>query len=375
VGRSHRGAAIPNAKPIHVLHVVEALGGGVTSAVRDYLGSSPHARHTVVARVRMRDDTGESLVGLAERVIEAPRSLLDAVRLVGHTFDDLRPDVVHAHSSYAGAWVRLARIPKRQIVYTPHCFAFERRDLGRVSRTLCWAAEATLARRTAIVAGVSPREVDLARGLRRDQQTAYVPNVVRVPEELVRPPRPVIAQLTVVTAGRVGPQKDPGFFAAVAEELAGHEPRPRMRWLGGGDERAASELREAGVEVTGWIPRGHVLEQLASADIYVHTAAWEGAPITVLEAASLGLPIVARRIPALESIGLEALADTPRAVATLVRDLRNPELHARAVQASRRLTARHRPADQARALAALYLRVASENHDAASSRSGWSQAL
>ena len=374
MGRSHRGAAIPNAKAIHVLHVIESLGGGVTSAVRDYLASTPHVRHTVVARIRLQDDTGESLEGLADKVVWAPKALPDAVRLVGRTFDDLGPDVVHAHSSFGGVWARLARIPKQRIVYTPHCFAFERQDLGRIPRALCWAAEATLARRTAVVAGVSPRELELARAMRRNQHTAYIPNVARLPEGLVRPHQQINTSLTVVTAGRVGPQKDPAFFAAVAAALTAHEPRPRVRWLGGGDERSEAALREAGVEVTGWIPRNHVLNQLSSADVYVHTAAWEGAPITVLEAASLGLPIVARRIPALAALGLDLLADTPQALAGLVLDLHDPALHEQAIGGSQRLRSRHQPADQERALAELYTRVASYGEDAGSSRSGRPQA-
>lgn len=338
----------------HVLHVIESLGGGVTSAVRDYLTSTPQVRHTVIARSRPLDDTGEDFEGLAETVIWAPAGLLSAIRLVSRTFDELRPDVVHAHSSFAGAWTRLARVPTRRIVYTPHCFAFERQDLGGAARALFRAAEATLARRTAVVAGVSPREVELARSLRRGQTTAYIPNIARVPEELPRPARSATPPLTVATAGRVGAQKDPVFFASVARQLAVLEPRPVVRWLGGGGQEAEAQLAEAGVEVTGWVPRSEVLEGLAGADVYLHTAGWEGAPITVLEAAALGLPLVARRIPALESLGLEALEDDPQGVAALVHALQDPERYAHAAEASQHLSARHAPAVQQDALARLY---------------------
>jgi len=348
-------------RSIHVLHVIESLGGGVTSAVRDYLRSTPHIRHTVVARRRLQDDTGENFLGLADAVIQAPGPLPNAVHVVGQTFNELRPEVVHAHSSFAGVWARLARIPTQKIVYTPHCFGFERQDISSASRYLLRSAEAILARRTAVVAGVSPREVELARELRRAQRTTYLPNIARVPAELIRPSRQGAVPLTVATAGRVGAQKDPGFFAAVARALAGdEEPPPKLRWIGGGDDGAEAMLRRAGVDVTGWIPREQVLTQLSSADVYLHTAAWEGAPIAVLEAASLGIPIVARRIPALVSLGLDALADTPDDVAALVHKLQDPAIYAQGVEESQRLAARHGANAQAEALNDLYLLLASE---------------
>ena len=54
-----------------------------------------------------------------------------------------------------------------------------------------------------------------------------------------------------------------------------------------------------------------MLRELANAHAYVHTAAWEGNPVTVLEAASVGLPIVARDIPPVRHAGVDRLAATP----------------------------------------------------------------
>ena len=154
--------------------------------------------------------------------------------------------------------------------------------------------------------------------------------------------------------GRISPQKGPDFFRRAVELSQASALPLRWIWIGGGaaaDERA---LREAGAEVTGWVSRSEALGWLATADVYVHTAAWEGFPVSLLEAAALGLPIVARRIPALESLGPPLLCDSPEALVAALR----PPVDERRWEALRTyswlLAERHQPAAQRKALELAY---------------------
>ncbi|WP_237342687.1 glycosyltransferase [Vibrio vulnificus] len=45
-----------------------------------------------------------------------------------------------------------------------------------------------------------------------------------------------------------------------------------------------------------------MVERLRNADIYLHTAAWEGMPLTILEAAKLTRPMVIRKIGATKDL-------------------------------------------------------------------------
>ncbi len=106
--------------------------------------------------------------------------------------------------------------------------------------------------------------------------------------------------------------------------------------------------------VTGWKPRPAVAAELAAAHAYVHTAAWEGNPVAVLEAAAMGLPVVARDIRSLRHAGLPQLVSDPAELARRVVALDNEHCWRRVAHETAR-QARIAGADtQADALRRLY---------------------
>jgi glycosyltransferase involved in cell wall biosynthesis len=356
------GDPAPDAARPLVLHVVESLASGVASALEDYVRSIPWCDHVLLGHRRDGAQTGDGLARLAAAVLPLPAGRLAQLREVRRRVEQLRPDLVHAHSSYAGLYVRL--LPRRltpAVVYTPHGFSFERSDVAAPVRAAFWLAEAALGLRGDVVAAVGPREAELARRLPGRRQVVYVPNVVRALEAVEPPPTPEPAAnarrarpLRLATIGRIGPAKDPAFFRELV--LLGRELGLPLRWIwiGGGDAAAERALRDVGVLVTGWSSRRRALGWLTTADVYVHTAAWEGAPVSVLEAAALGLPVVARRNRALDALDLPVLCDTPRALVEAVAALLDPRRREELRDHSARLLGRHHPDRQRRALRRAY---------------------
>ena len=312
------GAQPAPARKPPVLHVVEAYGGGVMNVIHDYIDATPEYEHYILCSARPEHDTG-SVAGLdPSHILRLPRNPVAAIRRVGQVVRELQPAIVHAHSSKAGAYVRLSpSVPTRSIYYTPHCFAFERLDIRSATRRAFRLTERALVRRTRHFVAVSARELELAQELRRRAAGTYVPNIATVPPFMVRDtPR----SRTVATIGRVSDQKDPQFFIDVVRaSAAAGSADIRWLWLGDGPDRLVDPLKDAGVEVSGWLPRDEVLSQLNAATVYLHTASWEGSPLSVLEAAALGLPMVVRETPASVSLGLDDLVETPQAAAEAVR--------------------------------------------------------
>jgi glycosyltransferase involved in cell wall biosynthesis len=345
---------------LRVLHVVESLGSGIATALEDYIRSTPGHAHMVLGYRRPGAQTGDGLERLATRLLLLPEGRLAQIRTVRRWVRELRPDVIHAHSTYAGLYVRLfVQTPAASVVFTPHAYPFERRDIPAALRGVYWLIEAFLSLRGGCVAAVGSREVELAERLPGKQVVIHLPNVVRSVRPVPAPPasvqdRSAEGRLWLAMLGRISPQKGPDFFRRAVELSQASALPLRWLWIGGGkaaDERA---LREAGAEVTGWVSRSEALGWLATADIYVHTAAWEGLPVSLLEAATLGLPIVARRIPALEPLGLPLLCDSPETLVAALRPLVDERLREALRTHSWRLAERHQPAAQRKALELAY---------------------
>ncbi|WP_448625845.1 glycosyltransferase family 4 protein [Geodermatophilus sp. URMC 64] len=301
----------PDAPPLRVLHVVQKYASGVGSAIAQYTRSLPEAEHHLLSGTAVHAEGDLAEQGDFASTHRMLGSHLARIRRVREVVAELRPDVVHAHSSHGGGYARLAvRRGSPYLVYTPHCYSFERRDVSAAVRAGFWLAEALLALNTSAFAGCSAREVQLSAWPLRRAPRVLVPNIAPPtrPRARTRPAGPPL----VVGGGRLWPQKDPEFFLRLVERLRGKLPDLRARWLGDGDTGRAA-LEAGGVEVSGWLPRAAVLEALGEADLYLHSARWEGFPLMVAEAAALGVPTLVRRLPSFTDVpaGLTLAGDDP----------------------------------------------------------------
>jgi glycosyltransferase involved in cell wall biosynthesis len=114
------------------------------------------------------------------------------------------------------------------------------------------------------------------------------------------------------------------MLAAVADHAA-------VRWIGGGDGIGQDAMRRAGVPVTGWLPRAATLTSLSESTLYLHWTAWDGLPLSILEAMANDVIVVASDIgPNREVLGPEQVCRTEDDAIALMRAiLVNRELRER----------------------------------------------
>ena len=277
-----------------LLWIVEAMGGGVFTYSVELVNRLAD-RYEIYLAYGLRPETPPDFkerfdrrVHLIEvrnfcREIRPARdfgALLELRRLAR----TIRPDLIHLHSSKAGALGRLAWDGKKiPLFYTPHGYSILMEDCSPLKRTIYRAIEAVCARRRCTT--ISCGEGEYRESLRLTRRAAWVPNGIDVEElrGLLHQTKPSGARpFTVYTLGRICTQKGPERF----EEVARAMPDLRFVWVGDGELR--DTLTAPNIEITGWVGREEALRRAVEGDVFLLPSRWEGLPMSLLESMYIG---------------------------------------------------------------------------------------
>lgn len=305
---------------MRVLHVMEPGFGGVLRHVEG-LVAGQLARGCEVSLAYSSRRPSERLIPLVKRVRHAGGAVLDMQVGNAPCPADLKAtrnlyrlaagaDVIHAHSSKAGALARpVARLLGKPCFYTPNAyFGMGRRGMKSFLFNL---VERLLAGQATTI-NVSPEELDFARllGVRTSRQV-LIPNGVDCDyftpvsqEEKALARRHLGLPRDAVVLGSLGRltfQKDPETLYWSFARFAARNPQARLLHLGEGELAGALAEILARENMAGRVLR---LESLAdprpfyaALDGFVLTSRYEGLPISALEALACNLPIVLSQAP------------------------------------------------------------------------------
>lgn len=330
-----------------VLHLVDCYEGGVARAVEVMAANSPQIEHVIAFH-----GSGTPPTGLFDREHRITGGPLTRMRRFRRLLQDIDPAIVHAHSSWAGGYARFGRRPGMPVIYQPHCYKFVDPTLSHLQVAGLRAVERRLLRNTTVTVVLSPAERQAALSL-GSTATVEVPNVPTVPPGEVKGADR--ARRRIVMVGRISPQKDPDFFSRVTQELRRLTGPVDAVWVGDGDSHLKERLRQSGVKVTGWLDTARLSELLSEGGVYVHTARYEGLPLSVLDAVQRGLPVVLRRIPSFTGVLEERQFDTTEQIAAEAgRLVEDPAEYTTALLKSQPWLAEHSDQAQARTLRTLY---------------------
>ncbi|MES1223190.1 MAG: glycosyltransferase, partial [Bacteroidota bacterium] len=96
-------------------------------------------------------------------------------------------------------------------------------------------------------------------------------------------------KFTIVTSGRIVPQKNPSLFNEIARYFEGLD-QFEFIWIGEGDGRPL--LAAKNIKITGWEREEKVKETIESCDVYLSTSQYEGLSFSALQALSYRKPVL-----------------------------------------------------------------------------------
>jgi len=205
--------------------------------------------------------------------------------------------VVHSHGKGAGVYARTLKLllPGLKVVHTFHGVHIQ--EYGLLQKKAYFLFEKTARMLTDKFINVSNGEKDvcLSSGFSTAAKTCVIYNGIALPDVQGGGASKSSEIFTVATISRFDYSKNMQLAYEIAKEFV---PIPEIRflWIGDGPDKAALEEKARAEQINNIIFTGfkdNPTDYLYRSDIYLSTSRWEGLPIALVEAASIGLPIVA----------------------------------------------------------------------------------
>lgn len=306
-------------KRIRVLHVAEAAGGVERYLQTLFKYSDKEQVENILVCSQNYDY--KKIKSLADRVIVLkmahqidPTSDIKVEKALRRIIKQLKPDIVYAHSSKAGALARIADLGlKNRVIYNPHGWAFNMQQSAKKKEMYKWVEKISAHFCDKIVCiSDAERESALREKICKPSKLQVIYNGIDLEEiEKTIPMRR--AQLgipedafVVGMVGRLSKQKAPDTFVKAAKLIKEKIPNAFFLMVGDGELRDQVEdlvnQYDLGSSflITGWVDNPTAYMKIM--DVGMLLSRWEGFGLVLPEYMACGVPIIATNVDAIPNI-------------------------------------------------------------------------
>lgn len=233
----------------------------------------------------------------------------------------IKPDVLHLHSSIAGGLGRL-QIFKNRIFYSPHCYAFQRKDISTFIKLGFVLIERLLKFRTHKYILNWPVEIDLTKNRIKSRNLLFYP-IIDIERIRLAQYRANVKHQVFLCVGRIRSQKDPTFLVACIQHS---QKNSIIEWVGSGDEKLKKDLENVGIVVLPWKNHSQLWSETFTPIAVLITSAWESGPLTLFESIQNGVPVISRNFEAVQYYGFESFHTPDSFAHEIDRYLNDPNI-------------------------------------------------
>ena len=302
-------------RKIRVLHVAEAAGGVERYLETLFKYSKDKVENILVCS---QNCDYEKFKKLADRVIVLkmahdiqPSSDIKVERTLRRIIKQLKPDIVYAHSSKAGAFARIADLGlNNKVIYNPHGWAFNMQQSAKKKEMYKWVEKISAHFCDKIVCiSDAEKESALREKICKPSKLQVIYNGIDL-EEIEKTAPMSRAQLgipedafVVGMVGRLSKQKAPDTFVKAAKLIKEKIPNAFFLMVGDGELRAQIEglinQYDLGSSflITGWVDNPTAYMKIM--DVGMLLSRWEGFGLVLPEYMACSVPIVATDVDAI----------------------------------------------------------------------------
>jgi glycosyltransferase involved in cell wall biosynthesis len=295
---------------MRVLHVAETAKGGVGTYLNHIVPLQCAALGCDAVRLIVPADHAAQIGDVDPSHIvtfcrpgRSAASLRALARAIVAAVKQFQPNVIHAHSTFAGALVRVIygwRRSRPALVYCPHGWAFNI-QAASWKQQLVALSERLMAPLCDRIVAISDYEADQATRIGiRPAKISTIRNGI----PLTPPPCPndvdwPDARRKILFIGRLDRQKGYDLLEAA---LTGLQADVTARVAGAAVVSTSLACGAKSVEFLGWLSPPEIEAQLRCADVLVMPSRWEGFGLTALEAMRAGKPVIASAVGGLPEL-------------------------------------------------------------------------
>lgn len=323
-----------------VLHVGEYVQGGVATYIRTLINHphQPEVEDYLICS-DYNSDHNWTISRNHVHYYSYKRTIMNvpkAMRMIYCKIQDIKPDVVYCHSTWAGLFVRfpLLFLPKRcRVIYNAHGWAFLR-DTARWKRKIYSLVEIILSLRTDMIINVSSYEYNAAQhaGISADKLCLIYSGISAIKETT-----PIKhfdkEKINLLFVGRFDAPK--GIDYLLTEFNKCQREDIHLTVIGDnvvGDSKKIDMINSNKITFCGWIPHNQLAGYYKGCDAVIIPSRWEAFGLVGIEAMKYGKPIIVSNRGALPELidkgenGIIFDFDNPQSLVRILDGLKKDRL-------------------------------------------------